>query len=78
MKALRHLSSTCLRAPCCLVIYVQLPITSHIMIEIGLRPLPRPAEWSLAGCTVPRDRDNKGGKVPCVLICLERMFGAVH
>ena len=48
------------------------------MIEIGLRRLPRPAEWSLAGCTVPRDRDNKGGKVACVLICLERMFGAVH
>ena len=60
MKALRHLSSTCLRAPRCLVIYVQLPITSHIMIEIGRQRLPRLAEWSLAGYTVPRDRDNQG------------------
>ena len=60
MEALRHLSSTSLRAPRCLVIYVQLPITSHIMIEIGRQRLPRLAEWSLAGYTVPRDRDNKG------------------
>ena len=54
------ISSTCLRAPRCLVIYVLLPITSHIMIEIGRQRLPRLAEWSLAGYTVPRDGDNKG------------------
>ena len=77
MKALRHLSSTCLRAPRCLVIYVLLPITSHIMIEIGRQRLPRLTEWSLAGYTVPRDRDNQGRRVARDRRCLQRTIRLV-